>query len=142
MNAVTARFAGVVAIAMLAAGCTVGDPTTDGLVTRADKPSDEMTALVGGRLAVDGDCFLLSGLPVVWPAGTKLSADGSSIELPNGSTVSPGDLVQGGGGQVPAATIRDTALQFEGDLDTALRCAPSATEVVVFTVRGDGMTVS
>ena len=81
MNAVTARFAGVVAIAMVAAGCTVRDSTTDGLVTRADEPSDEMTALVGGRLAVDGDCFLLSGLPVVWPAGTMRSADGSSIEL-------------------------------------------------------------
>lgn len=117
----------------------------DGLLTRTlGGDGSEMDALVRGNLVLDPvrGCILLSGKPVVWPAGTTVTTDPSRLHLPGGLSAKLGDTISGGGGEVPAVSIRDTALQIDGDLNAALDCGRPDTEVIVFTARGEGMTVS
>lgn len=138
----------MLALAVLASGCDVGDsqePSVDGLLTRSlEGDEEEMAALLRGTLELDPDrgCVLLSGKPVVWPAGTTLTTDPPEIHLPGGLNARPGDVVTGGGGEVPGKTIRDTAIRIEGDLTGALDCASVETAVVVFTARGDDIRIS
>lgn len=139
--------ASLIAFAVVVAGCSAfGNSTaSDGLLTRAPEGSGaEMTAIVGGGLELDpgSGCVLLDGKPVVWPTGTSLSTDPPEIHLPGDLTARPGDTIRGGGGEVPSATIRETAIRIEGDLARALRCAPSAKEVIVFWARDGEMHVS
>jgi len=102
-----------------------------------------MTAIVGGTLELDPDrgCLLLSGKPVVWPAGTTLTSDPAELQLPGGLTARSGDVITGGGGEVQAARIRATAIRIEGELTGALGCAPADSEVVILTARGSGISV-
>jgi len=51
-------------------------------------------------------------------------------------------VITGGGGEVPAARIRETSLQIDGDLTNALDCAPIDSKVAVFRARGDEIHVS
>ena len=138
----------LLALAALAGGCTLGgseEPSTDGLLTRSvDSDGAEMAALLRGTLEIDRDrsCVLLSGKPVVWPAGTTLTTDPPELHIPGGLSARSGDVITGGGGEVPGTAIRETALRIEGDLTTALSCAPTDTEVMVFTARGDDVGVS
>lgn len=148
-------------LAVTSASCDLGGSQqrslSDGLVTRSSETGQaEMTAIVGGTLVLDSDrgCILLSGKPVVWPSGTEVTTDPPRIHLSNGLTAASGDAIRGTGGEVPAAGIRQTTLyierdlngeprsRIEGDLSGALDCADPDTEVVVFTARGDAMSVS
>ena len=135
-----------VCVALLLAGG--GDTAADSaeiLLTRTAAPGQaEMSAIVGGELAIDLDrgCVLLSEKPVVWPAGTTLATDPARVELPNGATARPGDVVSGGGGEVPAGHLRSGELPIVGDVDRALACAPDEPDAVVFTARGDALSVS
>lgn len=103
----------------------------------------EMDALPSGTLELDLDrgCVLLSGRAVVWPAGTTLTRDPPQLHLPGGLTAKSGDTVRGGGGALPGAHLRENSNVIEGDLDSALACAPEH-EVFFFTSRGAGMSVS
>jgi hypothetical protein len=127
------------------AGCD-GDESPglgDTFLTRANPGNGEMTAIIAGTLQLgDNGCILLSGEPVVWPAETTLASDPPELRLPGGLTARSGDSIQGGGGEVPASGIRDTKLDIDGDLTKALDCAPATSPVVVFTARGEAMTVS
>jgi hypothetical protein len=65
-------------------------------------------AAIEGTVHFDEDrnCVVLRGddgtlHPVVWPAGTTITDDGS-IALADGTALAPGDRVQGGGGMQPA----------------------------------------
>ena len=135
-------------MAVALGGCAIGgseEPSLDdGLLTRSGSGESEMAAIVGGKLVLDPvrGCILISGKPVVWPAGTTVTSDPREIHLPVGLTARPGDTIRGGGGGVPAAALRQTSLRIEGDLSSALDCAPAGSEAVVFTARGDGMSVS
>ncbi|MGI8479457.1 MAG: hypothetical protein ACR2M2_06330 [Gaiellaceae bacterium] len=137
-----------VAFAALAGGCDLRgaeEPSRDGLLTRSlDGDEGEMTAILRGTLALDPDrgCVLLSGMPVVWPAETTLTADPPELRLPGGLTARTGDTITGGGGEVPAAAIRQTSIRVEGDLTSALECAPAESKVAVLSARGDQITVS
>src|SRR5690242_1863758 len=90
-------------------GCSFGGSREpNGLLTRSsERGQGEMTAIVGGTFQVtrDGRCVLLSGKPVVWPADTSLTMDPPRIHLPTGLDASPGDVITGQGGEVPAAGI-------------------------------------
>ena len=140
--------ASLAAVVAVNAGCAIGGSDKarlyDGLLTRSGSREGEMDAVVGGTLVLDPvrGCILLSRKPVVWPAGTTVTTDPSRLHLPSGLSARSGDTITGGGGEVPAAGIRDTALKIDGDLSTALDCAEPDSEVIVFTARGDGMTVS
>lgn len=142
-------------LAALASGCGGGSQaessdngesqSPNSLLTRSGAENeDEMNAIVGGTLELDPDrgCVLLSGKPVVWPAETTLTADPAELHLPGGLNAKSGNVITGSGGEVRAARIRETALRVEGDLTTALSCAPIDSEVVVFTTRGEGIDVS
>lgn len=90
--------------------------------------ADGMQALVQGTLQHDGehDCFLIGpddgGHPVVWPAGTKGTADGPGVELPDGEIARVGDEVYGSGGY----------LQVAHEYDIPAECLPESGEVAVF----------
>ena len=134
---------------LMISGCAVGgsqEPSLDdGLLTRSlDGDGAERDAIVGGKLILDPirGCILLSGKPVVWPAETTVTSDPRELHLPVGLTARPGDTITGGGGELPAAAIRDTALRIDGDLSSALDCAPADSEAVVFTARGHDIRVS
>jgi len=131
---------------VLAPGCGAASDESSGiLLTRATTGADsEMDALPSGTLEIDLErgCVLLSGRPVVWPAETALALEPPELELPGGLTARSGDTIRGGGGALPAAHVRETAIEIEGDVDKALECAPSAESIVVFTARGEAMTVS
>lgn len=135
------------ALIALASGCDLGgseEPSHDGLLTRSSEgDGGEMTTIVGGFLELDPDrgCVLLSGRPVVWPAATTLTGDPPELHLPGGLTARSGDTITGGGGEVPAARIRETSIRIEGDLTRALKCAPADSIVLVFWARGDQISV-
>jgi hypothetical protein len=135
------------ALLALASGCALGgseEPSGDGLLTRSPEGEQgEMTGIVGGTLELDPDrgCVLLSGKPVVWPAETTLTTNPPKLHLPGGLTARSGHRISGGGGEVPAAGIRETSIRIEGDLTRALTCAPAGSEVIVFSTRGDQIRV-
>lgn len=136
------------AVALSGSGCDLArsdEPADRGLLTRApESEGAEMSALLRGTLALDPErgCVLLSGRPVVWPAGTTLTHTAPELHLPGGLRARSGDEISGGGGAVPASTLRETALRIEGDLEKALACAPRVAEVLVFSARGDDIGVA
>jgi hypothetical protein len=99
-------------------------------VQPSGQPSDDQNAIVQGTVGFDetSNCFFLEGgelrYPVVWPARTTISDDGSGIELGDGRTVRLGDHVSGGGGYQ----------QFEGEPvhDIPSDCLPATGAVAVF----------
>jgi hypothetical protein len=129
---------------LLAPGCSGDQSQSNGLLTRTLGNEGEMAGIVSGTLQVDSDrgCVLVSGSAVVWPAGTTLAGEPPEIHLPGGQRARPGDTVVGGGGEIPGASIRDTALRIEGDLTHALGCAPADSIVRVFNARGEAMSVN
>ena len=135
------------ALFALASGCDLSgseEPSDDGLLTRSPEgDGGEMTAIVGGTLELDPDrgCVLLSGKPVVWPAATTLRSDPPELHLPGGLKARSGDTITGGGGEVPAARIRETSIRIEGDLTGALKCAPADGKVLILWARGDRISV-
>ncbi|MDE0805659.1 MAG: hypothetical protein OSA99_20345 [Acidimicrobiales bacterium] len=68
-------------------------------------------ALIEGEVEFDetNNCFLIdtgsSRLPVVWPGGTTVQADGPIVSLPDGQTVEMGSRVTGGGGYSPSSAV-------------------------------------
>ena len=131
---------------VFATGCdaTRSKSPGEGLLTRSLEGNGvEMTAIVGGTLELDPDrgCVLLSGKPVVWPAATTLKGDPLELHLPGGDIARSGDTITGGGGEIPAARIRETSIRIEGDLTKALACAPADSEVLVLWARGGQISV-
>ncbi len=137
---------GLVASVLLLGGCESpwSDARSTALLTRHDEGGAEMNALNRGILEIDPDsgCVLLSGRAAVWPAGTTLTTEPPELHLPGGLVAHPGDAIAGGGGVVPAATIRESSLRIDGDVQKALRCAQTASEIVVFSARGDDVVVT
>jgi hypothetical protein len=88
-------------------------------------------AQVQGELRYDKtfDCFLLEqdgiSYPVVWPVGTKGTADGPGVDLADGTTVRIGQQVSGGGGYHQAGA-------YMGDVVVPPECIPSSGEVAVY----------
>lgn len=113
-----------------ATGCDTSDSRSleDTLLTRAaDDSGDSPDAQIQGTLELDAErgCILLSGMPVIWPAGTTASTEPPELHLPDGSRIRHGEVVTGGGGEIPAASVQQTRLRIEGDLDAAIACAVS-----------------
>lgn len=138
-----------VLFAALASGCafrgTDANSTFPGLLTRSDDSRQgEMTGIVSGTLELDGSsgCILLSGKPVVWPKGTTVTSDPPVLHLPGGAKARTGDTIAGAGGEVPGTRIRETKLGLEGDLTSALECAPEDSAVAIFTARGEQVSVT
>lgn len=134
-----------VCVVLALPGCGESARSPAALLTRSPEAGqDEMSAIVRGTLQIDIDrgCISLSGKPVVWPARTTLSTDSVELRLPDGLSARPGDLVEGGGGEIPAPWLAQTPMTINGDVAAALACAPGATDVVVFTARGERLRVS
>ncbi|MDQ3121110.1 MAG: hypothetical protein M3Q59_01075 [Actinomycetota bacterium] len=87
-------------------------------------------------LDLDRGCVLVSGKPVIWPAGTTLTTDPPELHLPGGSTARSGDTITSGGGEVDGARISETSIGIEGDLAGALECAPADSKVLLLASRG------
>lgn len=138
----------VVALGALASACDLRgsqETSSNGLLTRSvGGDGAEMTALLRGTLKLDANrgCVLLSGKPVIWPTGTTMTMDPPVLHLPGGLSARSGDVITGGGGEIPGTAIWETALRIEGDLTRALECAPTDGKVLVFTARGDDVGVS
>ncbi|MBA3376780.1 MAG: hypothetical protein H0U00_13380 [Actinobacteria bacterium] len=137
----------VVLALLVLVGCDLSRPdaSSRGLLTRSNQEDQaEMTAIVGGTLELDPDrgCVLLDGKPVVWPAGTTVTTDPPELHLPGDLTASAGDMISGAGGEVASATVRDSSMRVDGDVTTALSCAPSESQVLVFWARDGDMQVS
>ncbi len=96
-------------------------PTTDGpsvqraggsVILVSAEVDGGMDALMSGVVVrTDAGCLALgpgeSPQPVLWPHGSTLSADGTSVEVPGFGAVAVGDEVWSGGGSVTAG--RDLA---------------------------------
>jgi hypothetical protein len=99
-------------------------------VQPSGQPSDGDGAVVQGTVDYDefSNCFFLEGTdlryPVVWPARTTISNDGSGITLGDGRAVQLGDHVSGGGGY--------HRVEDEPDYDIPPACLPATGEVAVF----------
>jgi hypothetical protein len=139
----------LLALGVVALGCgssgSLREPLESGLLSRSPETAeDEMDAIIGGTLEIDPErgCILLSGRPVIWPAGTKLTIDPPEVNLPGGLTARAGDAISGRGGEVPASKIRETSIRIEGDVTHALECVPIDIQVAVFSARGDNISVS
>jgi hypothetical protein len=99
-----------------------------------------MAAIVSGIVVVEA-CYRLSSgedrYPVVWPAGTTIADDRSSLKLVDGTEVRPGDHVSGGGGYFNEKAV-------EAVLGTALvvpeSCWGKTDEMAVFN-SGDAVIV-
>ena len=133
------------ALALSCGSGSIGERLANSLLTRSTEDAEsEMDAILRGTLEVNSErgCILLSGRPVVWPAGTTLTTDPPELQLPGSLTAMAGDVISGRGGEVPATEIRDTSIRIEGDLNHALECAPAETQVAVFSVRGADIAVS
>jgi len=131
--------AATLVLVALASGCNSGaseGPSRDGLLTRSPEGQEDLTAIVGGVLDLDRGCVLVSGKPVIWPAGTTLTTDSPELHLPGGSTARSGDTITSGGGEVEGARISETSIGIEGDLAGALECAPADSKVLLLASRG------
>jgi hypothetical protein len=70
----------------------------------------QMDALLIGTVRLQDGCFVAGSsdartTPLIFPKGTRLSADGESAEVPGVGTVTDGDAIRGGGGLVPEVGI-------------------------------------
>lgn len=88
------------------------------------------TSGIEGQVGFDeiNNCYFLERdglrLPVVWPAGTTVSRNGSIITLADGSTIRLGDHIAGAGG------YHQVEEQLEPTIPT--ECVPTTGEVAVF----------
>lgn len=88
------------------------------------------TSGIEGEVGFDeiNNCYFLERdglrLPVVWPAGTTVSRNGSIITLADGSTIRLGDHIAGAGG------YHQVEEQLEPTIPT--QCVPTTGEVAVF----------
>lgn len=90
-----------------------GSVVVDGPVIAVGEGDVGRAGIVGGVLAHDGACLSLvdpdTGVQtaVVWRAGTTWNAERTSVVLPDGREVAPGDAVSAGGGTVPISGVND-----------------------------------
>lgn len=70
-----------------------------------------LTTTEEGCLAVQNDG---TALPLVFPAGSRLSGDGRTIDVPGRGALTTGDVVEGGGGYL---TLEDTPDECTPDGD-------------------------
>ena len=64
-----------------------------------------LDARVVGQVALVGDCLGIGDSVALWPAMTKVVSENPLvIDVPNAGRVGVGDMVQGAGGRVDAAT--------------------------------------
>lgn len=82
-------------------GCSGG---VDGPVVEGNRRSGGEAAKVFGEVVIEGDCIYLyqseidTRYPVIWPHGTEWDSVQSAVVLPDGTPVSDGVEVDGGGG--------------------------------------------
>lgn len=98
------------------------------VVHSSDSPAGGNDSIVRGELSLspDGRCIFLGGQPVVWPAGTLVSADPIGVRLPNGELIALGEVASGAGGEHAAASVKLP----EG-------CESTTTKVWVFATDAD-----
>lgn len=93
---------------------------------RSDGEQDQMAAEIIGTLELDGDClytaFEGNRYPVLWPYGTTWDEDSSSVVLPDGTELTIGGEVYGGGGYLYPDTIGGLTSD-ESVLERAELCA-------------------
>jgi hypothetical protein len=126
-----------VLLAVVSGACggaaSIGEATSDGprVFRHQSSSGGGFDAQVQGELRYDEtfDCFLLEqdgiSYPVVWPVGTKGTADGPGVDLADGTTVRVGQQVSGGGGYRKAGA-------YMGDVVVPPECIPSSGEVAVY----------
>ncbi len=142
------RFAVVVTIAVLVAGCA-SDGTIDGPVLTSGRPamfgpSGGMAAIVTGTLAYDEESACLHlvqqdvAYAVVWPFGAAWQSDPPSVVL-NGNVIKPGRTVTGDGGYIDAAYVEEMVSAEVAD--AAGRCAGPTGEIAFFNI-GSAVEVS
>lgn len=94
-------WAGLVVLALIVSSCSGG---VDGPVVEGNRRSGGEDALVVGEVVFEGECIYLcqseadTRYPVIWPYGTEWDPDQSAVVLPDGSPVSEGAEISGGGG--------------------------------------------
>lgn len=100
----------------------------DPVQTQLDR--NYMMALISGTVQRSGGCLVLERddggrTVVVWPPGTRWSADDSVVVLADGLRVGLGDEVEGSGGFVPAGRQGLNRSLGADSADRAIRCAKS-----------------
>jgi hypothetical protein len=98
------------------------------ILTPRDKGDDSRTgpqAIVSGDLQRDGECLLFSrsNEVIVWPPGTRWSAEDDAVVLPDGLRVRPGDAITGAGGHYAATRVGlNQLLDTQTAADRAATC--------------------
>jgi hypothetical protein len=89
-----------------------------------------MLAHISGTVQRSGDCLVLDRggdrVVVVWPSGSRWSADDEVVVLPDGLRVGLGDEVEGSGGHVPAGWDFLNRALGEESAYRAISCAKSS----------------
>jgi hypothetical protein len=101
MRRVVKSMAVLLVAAIIISGCSGG---VDGPVVEGNRRSGGESAQVFGEVIIEGGCIYLyqseidTRYPVIWPHGTEWDAEQRAVVLPDGTPVSDGAEVHGGGG--------------------------------------------
>lgn len=95
------------------------------MMASANEPDASMTAVVGGTLTpTDRGCLALgeqrTATPLVFPYGSKLAADGQTVEVPHGGLLRIGDEVTHGGGMGSLVNLNGVPDECQAGTDVAI----------------------
>ena len=111
----------------LLVGCQAA-PNSPLLIARPAQT--QMAAALSGTISrTDNGCYLLNGMPLVWPSGTSVIGD--KVRLADGREFMAGSAVSGGGGFMNAGDV--AVVLDEASAAKAATCLGSG-EVAVLQV--------
>ena len=123
MRTTAARVAGLLAGALLLAGCAgvTVESTSEATAVIGSPTNEGMDALLVGTAVIENGCWAIraddGGVHhVFWPAGTTLTGEG--VQAPGVTKpIADGGAVHASGGEVPATEIPASAHDCWGDKD-------------------------
>lgn len=101
MRRIVRSVGAMLVVSFIVSSCSGG---VDGPVVEGNRRSGGEDAEIFGELVIEGECIYLyqaevdTRYPVIWPHGTGWDSDRSAVVLPDGTQVSEGVEIYGGGG--------------------------------------------
>ena len=125
----TIRSGAVVVLFGFLAGCQAAP---DSPLLTARPAQTQMAAAPSGTISrADNGCYLLDGMPLVWPNGTTLNGD--KVRLADGREFGVGSTVSGGGGFMSTGDV--AVVLDEASKPKAATCLGSGEVAVLQSIR-------